>query len=175
MNEIIGQALGIVATVITVISYQVNRKRALLAVQSAATLSTCLGYLFLGAISGFALNIVCLVRNGVFFALNRNQKGILYRVFALLLSAAMVVLGVLSWQGPVSLLIIVALMLNTLFMAFGTPQVLRKSVCFTSALVLLYNVFVFSIGGIMNEGLAIASSVVGILRYRKEKQPDPKD
>ena len=78
MNEIIGQILGIVATIITVVSYQMNNKRVLLAVQSAATLSTCLGYLFLGAMSGFALNIVCLVRNGVFFFLNKNQKGILY-------------------------------------------------------------------------------------------------
>ena len=175
MNEIIGQILGIVATIITVVSYQMNNKRVLLAVQSAATLSTCLGYLFLGAMSGFALNIVCLVRNGVFFFLNKNQKGILYRIFALLLAAAMVVLGALSWQSPVSLLIIVALALNTLFMAFGTPQVLRQSVCFTSALVLVYNIFVFSIGGIMNEGFSIASSAVGIIRYRKEKQTSSKD
>jgi hypothetical protein len=169
MDEIIGQILGIVATVITAISYQVNHKRGLLAVQSAATLSTCLSYLFLGAMSGFALNIVCLVRNGVFFFFDKSKKGVVYRIAAALLAACMVVLGVLSWQGWVSLLIIVALALNTLFMAFGTPQRLRQSVCFTSALVLAYNICVFSIGGIMNEALAIISSVVGILRYRKEK------
>ena len=170
MNEIIGQALGIVATIIMAISYQVNNKRGLLAVQSAATLSTCLGYLFLGAMSGFALNIVCLVRNGVFFFFDKNQKGMAYRIAAVLLAICMVVLGALSWQGWISLTIIVALTLNTLFMAFGTPQRLRQSVCFTSALVLAYNVCVFSIGGIMNEGLAIISSIVGIIRYRKERE-----
>ena len=169
MNEIIGQILGIVATIITAISYQVNNKRGLLAVQSAATLSTCLGYLFLGAMSGFALNIVCLVRNGVFFFFDKNRKGMAYRIAAVLLAICMVVLGALSWQGWISLMIIVALALNTLFMAFGTPQRLRQSVCFTSALVLAYNVCVFSIGGIMNEALAIISSIVGIFRYRKEK------
>jgi hypothetical protein len=31
----------------------------------------------------------------------------------------------------------------------------------------LYNVFVFSIGGIINEGLAIVSSIIGIIRYKK--------
>ena len=113
MNEIIGQILGIVATIITAISYQVNNKRGLLAVQSAATLSTCLGYLFLGAMSGFALNIVCLVRNGVFFFFDKNQKGMAYRIAAVLLAICMVVLGAISWQGWVSLLIIVALALNT--------------------------------------------------------------
>ena len=170
MNEIIGQILGIVATIITAISYQVNNKRGLLAVQSAATLSTCLGYLFLGAMSGFALNIVCLVRNGVFFFFDKSQKGAAYRIAAILLAVCMVVLGAISWQGWVSLLIIVALALNTLFMAFGTPQNLRQSVCFTSALVLAYNICVFSVGGIMNEALAIISSIVGIFRYRKEKE-----
>jgi predicted membrane protein len=109
------------------------------------------------------------VRNGVFFFFDKNQKGMAYRIAAALLAICMVVLGVLSWQGWVSLLIIVALALNTLFMAFGTPQRLRQSVCFTSALVLAYNICVFSVGGIMNEALAIISSVVGILRYRKEK------
>jgi len=168
MNEIIGQILGLVATVITVVSYQANDKKKLLIIQSVATLSTCLGYLFLAAWSGFALNIVCLVRNGVFFFLNKNQRGTMYRAVAILLAVCMVALGALSWQGWVSLLIIVALALNTLFMAFGTPQVLRCSVLFTSTLVLLYNVFVFSIGGMLNEGLAIVSSAVGVIRYRKK-------
>ena len=90
------------------------------------------------------------------------------RILSLLLAAAMVVVGAFSWQGPVSLMIIVALAANTIFMSFGNPQLLRKSVRGTSTLVLLYNIFVFSIGGIANEGLSIISSAVGIARFRKE-------
>ena len=168
MNEPIGQILGLVATALTVASYQANHKRKLLVIQSAATLATCLGYLFLGAWSGFALNIVCLVRNATFFFLRKEKP--FYRVAAVLLAVLMVAVGALSWQGWISLLIMVALALNTLFMAFGTPQALRYSVLFTSTLVLIYNVFVFTVGGIMNEGLAIISSAVGILRYRKSKE-----
>ena len=165
MYEIIGQILGLVATALTALSYQANEKGRLLIIQSAATLSTCLGYFFLGAWSGFALNIVCLVRNASFYFLKRESR--IYKVAAMLLAVAMVAVGIVSWQGPISLLVIVALALNTLFMAFGSPQALRYSVCFTSSLILLYNVFVFTVGGIMNEGIAIMSSVVGIIRYRK--------
>ena len=68
----------------------------------------------------------------------------------------------------VSLLIIVALAANTVFLSFGNPQLLRKSILATSSLVLLYNIFVFSLGGIANEALAIGSSVVGIFRFRQE-------
>ena len=165
---IIGQILGIIATIITVISYQANTKRSLLIIQSIATLCTCLSYFFLGASSGFALNIVCFARNVAFYFQNERSK--FNYVSATLFSIAMVVLGALSWQGWVSLLIIIALAANTMFMSVGKPQLLRKSVLVTSSMVLLYNVFVFSIGGITNEGVSIVSSAVGIIRYRKNKK-----
>lgn len=166
-QQLIGQALGILATVITVISYQMNTKKSLLLVQTAATTCTCLAYFFLGAASGFALNVVCIIRNIVFYF--QKDSGKVHTISSLLLAGAMVLLGALSWQGPVSLLIISALAANTIFMSFGNPQLLRKSILGTSSLVLLYNVFVFSLGGIANEGLSIVSSVVGILRFRREK------
>lgn len=165
---IIGQILGIIATIITFISYQANTKRSLLIIQSIATICTCLSYFFLGASSGFALNIVCLARNVAFYFQNERSK--FNYVSATLFSIAMVVLGALSWQGWVSLLIIIALAANTMFMSVGKPQLLRKSVLVTSSMVLLYNVFVFSIGGITNEGVSIVSSAVGIIRYRKNKK-----
>lgn len=166
-RQLLGQALGILATVITGISYQMNTKRSLLLVQTAATACTCLAYLFLGAASGFALNVVCIIRNVVFYFQKGSGKG--HTVPAFVLAAAMVVLGALSWQGAVSLLIIIALAANTIFLSFGDPQLLRKSILGTSSLVLAYNIFVFSLGGIANESLAILSSIVGIIRYRKEK------
>ena len=166
-QQLIGQALGILATVITVISYQMNTKRSLLLVQTAATACTCLAYLFLGAASGFTLNIVCIIRNIVFYF--QKDTGKVHTISALLLAAAMVAVGALSWQGPISLLIIVALAANTIFMSFGNPQLLRQSVLGTSSMILLYNIFVFSIGGIANEGLSVISSAVGIVRFRKEK------
>lgn len=165
-QQFIGQALGILATVITVISYQMNTKRSLLLVQTAATACTCLAYLFLGAASGFTLNIVCIIRNIVFYF--QKDSGKVHTISALVLAAAMVTVGALSWQGPISLLIIAALAANTIFMSFGNPQLLRQSVLGTSSMILLYNIFVFSIGGIANEGLSIISSAVGIVRFRKE-------
>ena len=106
-QQLLGQVLGILATGITALSYQMNTKRSLLLVQTAATACTCLAYLCLGAASGFALNVVCIIRNVVFYFQKNSGKG--HMLPAVLLSAVMVVLGVLSWQGPVSLLIIVAL------------------------------------------------------------------
>ena len=62
-RELIGQIIGIIAPIMTVISYQLNTKKKVLFVLSAATVATCISYLLLGATVGFALNIVCLLRN----------------------------------------------------------------------------------------------------------------
>ena len=85
----------------------------------------------------------------------------------IILSIIMTFLGALSWQGPISLLMIIALAANTLFISFGDTQLLRKSILVTSTMVVIYNIYVFSIGGIANEVISIISSVIGIIRFRK--------
>ena len=165
MREIIGQVVGVIATLITFLSYQTNTKRSLIITQTAATTFNCISYLLLGATSGFVLNIVCIVRNVIYYFQKERSKANLACAFglALVISA----LGALSWQGSISLLIIIALAVNTVFLSFGNPQLLRYSILFTSTAILIYNVYVFTVGGIANEAVAIISSVVGIIRFKK--------
>ena len=170
VEEILGQIFASLAPILTVISYQVNTKKSILLVQTAASFFTCLGYFFLGATSGFALNIVCMIRNMVFFFQKEDAK--LRKLTVAVLSLAMILLGALSWQGPISLLIMFALAVNTVFLSFGKPQLLRKSILVTSTTMIVYNILVFSIGGILNEGLAVISSAVGLVRYRKETKTE---
>ena len=44
IDEIIGQGLGFLAMVLTIISYQMNTKSSYLMISTVATLSTCLGF-----------------------------------------------------------------------------------------------------------------------------------
>lgn len=166
---IIGQILGIVAPIVTFISYQVNSKSKLLLLQTAANVAICISYLLLGASSGFALNIVGTIRNMTFFFLDPKSRT--NRICAVILALAMGGAGLLSWEGPISLVLMVALMANTIFMSFGDPQLLRKSVIGTSSLILIYNLLMAhpTIGGIMNESIAIVASIIGVLIYRKKK------
>ena len=167
---IAGQILGIVAPIITFVSYQVNSKKKLLILQTAATLSTCISYLLLGASSGFALNIVCIIRNVAFFF--QDSKSKMNMISAFILAAVMGGLGFLSWEGPISLLVIIALAANTIFMSFGDAQLLRKSVICTSSMILIYNIFIENptIGGIINESVAIVASIIGIITFIKMKK-----
>ena len=123
-REIIGQALGIIATVLTFISYQFKTSRSILIIQTTATAFTCLSFFFLDASSGFMLNIICIVRNVVFYFEKASSKT---RYVSLpVLCAAFVLLGILSWQGAISLLIIAALFANTVFLSLENPQLLHQ-------------------------------------------------
>ena len=164
---ILGQVFGIAATVLLCLSYQTNSKGKLLLMQTAGCAATCLSYLFLGAMSGFALNVVCVARNGIFYFLPaKSQKAL---ITGFVIAGVMAIVGGLSWQGAVSLIIISALMINTVCMSTGDPQLLRKSILLTSTMVIIYNIFVFSLGGICAEGLSIISAATGIIRYKNKK------
>ncbi|MBQ8758374.1 MAG: YgjV family protein, partial [Clostridia bacterium] len=139
----------------------------LLAMQTIATSFICVQYLLIGAYSGFALNIVCIIRNlCLYFRDKHNKTGI---ALPFVLAFLMMIMSVFSWEGPVSLFIMAGLVINTVCMGVLNTQNLRKSIILTSSLIILYNVVVGSYAGIVNEGISIASAVIGVLRFAKKK------
>ena len=163
--EIWGQIIGIIGTAITALSYQMNTKKSLLIAHTSATACFCLSYLLLGATLGFALNIIGIARNICFYFQKEGQKTIY--ISTAIISVSMAVVSIFFWQGPISLVIIIALILNTFFLSLGKPQTLRYSLFLTCTMVIIYNIYVFSIGGIMNESIAIISSLIGVIRFRR--------
>ena len=159
----IGQALGFLAVVLTFVSYQAKTPKKLLIVQTASTVSTMFSYLLIGAPAGMVLNAVCVVRNFIYYF--REKKIFSYRFWPYLLAAVIGALGALSWEGPATLLLIFALMNNTIVLSFGNNRLLRWSILVTCSLIILYNIFVASYGGILNESVAIVSSVIALIRY----------
>lgn len=166
--EIIGQICSFTGMVIVTASFQINTKRTLLVVQSISTLLFCLSYAFLGEITGSVLNAICLVRNFLFYF--QKERTRLHNVTTALLVAAMVGAGAYFWAGPIDLLAILALGINTVFLSFGRPQLLRFSILVSSPIMAVYNGIVGAIFSLITEILVIGSSVVGIIRFRREKR-----
>ena len=158
-----GQILGWLAAMLTFISYQCQEHKKLLIVQTSATLSICLSYLLLNAYSGMLLNIICIIRNFIIY--KKDVKIFSYKFWPYLLAFVMGIMGAVSWQGNMSLFIIIALVANTLFLYFPNIQNLRKSIIVTSSMILIYNAYYNVFGGVVNEMIAISSSIIGIYRY----------
>lgn len=163
----IGHCIGFVAVVLFFLSYQVSDKKKLLFVQTLATTLICIQYILIGAYSGFALNIVCVIRNLLYYYRGQKKKtGYGLPVFLALVIAAV---SLFSWDGYYSLFIVLGLMINTVCMGVCDAQNLRKSVLFTCLLVLIYNIFALSYSGIISESVSLVSAAIGVIRYRKQK------
>ena len=169
---ITGQILGWVAALLTFLSYQCKEHKTLIVVQTLSTLSICISYLFLDAMSGMVLNIVCIVRNFIIY--RKDIKFFSHPIWAYILAGVMGLMGAVSWQSPMSLLIIIALMINTLFLYYPNVQNLRKSILLTSGMILIYNVYYTVWGGVVNELIAIISSIIGIYRYKSKQSTSDK-
>ena len=159
-----GQIMGWVAALLTFISYQCKEHKKLLVVQTLSSLSICISYLLLNAYSGMLLNVVCIVRNFIIY--KKDIKIFSYSFWPYALAGIMGIMGIISWQGIMSLLIVVALVANTLFLYFPNVQNLRKSILVTSTMVLIYNAFYSVWGGVANEFIAISSAAIGLWRYK---------
>lgn len=169
MQEILGQVFSWVAALFGFATYQCKIQKRVLITLSICGLSLCISYLLLGAYSGLALNIVGLIRNFVFAA--KNKKIFSHKWWPVVFAGLMGFAGALSWQGPVSLLIIIALMLHTLFLSSENVQNLRKCILLTSSMVLLYNVYYQVWGGVLFEAVGIVSAIIGLIRFRKKSVP----
>ena len=166
--QIIGQLMGMMAVILGFVSYQMHTQKKILVVQTATALAFCIHYLLIGAYSGLALNSLAIVRNLAYY--HRDKKLFSGQKCPIFFAILMAFMGALSWQDWYSLFIIAGLVINTLCLSFTNPQNIRKSILVTSPMVLIYNCFVFSIGGVVYESVAIISSVIGIITYRKQRK-----
>jgi len=161
----VGQCLGIVAIVLGFLTFQMKSREKLVVMQIAVTLSFVLHYLLIGAYSGMALNSVAMIRNIIFYFVGRDKP--VPKYLSILFAVLMCLMGILSWQAWYSVFAVLGLLINSYCMSFSNPQNIRKSILVTSPMVLVYDCFVLSIGGIVYESVAIVSAAIGIVRARK--------
>lgn len=165
MIEIIGQIFGFLAMILTFISFQTKTHKNLLLIQSASVVSVIISYSLLGQYTGAITNCICLLRNIVFYI--NTKRNISSKITTVFMAVLIGLSGAISWQGLKSLLVIVPLIINTIYISFDNNQRLRKSILFTSTSVLIYNILGSVYGAALSELIAITSSVIGIVRYKK--------
>ena len=71
---LLGHTLGFISVALFFYSYQRTQKSKIMLIQTAATALSCVQYLLIGATSGFALNVVCIIRNFAFYYREKNNK-----------------------------------------------------------------------------------------------------
>lgn len=166
---LIGHILGFISVGLFFYSYQRTKKSKIMIIQTVATALSCIQYLLIGAFSGFALNIVCIMRNFIFFYRDKNRNTKL--TAPILMALCMATVSFFSWEGIHSLLITLGLVFNTVCMGILNAKKFRKTILISSSLILIYNIFASSYSGILSESMSLISVIIGIVRFRNTQQP----
>lgn len=164
----IGQALGVVAVILGFVTYQMKSPKRLLIVNLITCGVFCLHYLLIGAISGCVMNLIGIFRNIVYT--NRNKKVFSSPAWPFVFAAIMLAAGLATWQDWRSVLMVCALVINSLALSMKNAQHIRWSLLITCPMVMSYDALLHSYGGIVYEGMSIVSAIIGIIRFRKTGQ-----
>lgn len=104
----LAQIFGIIALILLIISFQINKKDTLLKYQIFSSLFFSVQYLCLNAISGCLMNLMSLVRNIIY----KKYKNAIPVIYLLLIILGMMILSIFSYNGLISLLPTIAVILK---------------------------------------------------------------
>ena len=167
-NAVFVQALGFVALFLQVFSMQAKSYRSIMMMNVTAECIFGVQLLLLGAFTGAATNLMAGVCNTVYYFCNKSgRKTTLLQV---LFSGVFITVGVLTWEGVISLLVIVAKVISTVAHGINRPKIIRCSRLVSMPLWVIYDGLAGTIGGVINDLLVIVSSVVGIIRLDLKKK-----
>ena len=166
MYYIIGQIFGILAIILGFVSYQVKTQRQILFLQTLTAAVFVIHYFLIGATTAMAMNAVNIVRNFAYDV--RNRKGWKNPAIPIAFTVLQAVIGIITWQAWYSIFVFCGICINTYCMSLRDPQKVRASIVVTSPMVLTYDAFTTSIGGVVYESVALVSAVIGFLRNRKK-------
>lgn len=172
--EIFVQLIGVIGIIAGLSALQCNKHSSALMLKMTEEASFGVQYVLLGGYTGAVLNMVGIFRNLIFtyYGKKDNQKALKYaRIILAILFAA---LGLLSWEGAISILIIFAKVLSTC--AYGTTNMkkMRIMLSVTSICWICYNAYIGSIAGVLSDSLNLGSCFIGMIRYdilKKEEAP----
>ena len=168
---LLSQIFALVATIFSLLAFQQRKKIQILNYTVVAAICSVLHYVFLGAWSGVAAKSVGVTRN--IFAAYETGKQKTSKIAPLFFVTCYITMGIITYVSPASLLPVAAASIYTIAIYLENAERLRKVAVLTASLWLLYNIFVFSIVGIISEVIFIANDLVAIYRYRHQRKKKP--
>lgn len=169
-TEIIGQAVSILGMLLAMISFQCKKNTVFFTLQAFSGASFAASFFIMGNSVAGCLNLFNILRGWAFgFAPEKSKK-----YFAVLVAALYVGSTVITYDPSESalwlaILIMCAQLVGTTVMYIGDPKTIRiAQIAWMSPAWMVNNVITFNIGGILCEAFNIISSIIAMIRFRKE-------
>lgn len=163
MKEIAIRVLGIIGLILCVIPFQFKKHKSIVLCKMASELSFALQYFLMGAYTGAWLDLISGGRNFLFYKF--VQKGKSTAPIIIVFSVFIIVLGVMSWDGIISLLPILAKVITTVSYGMKKERVLRYVTLPSCILWIIYNIIVGGWEAMIGDILALCSILIAIYKF----------
>ena len=156
-------------------TYFVKRRKMAVVLDIFSMIAGIGAYILLGADVGMAMSFVVLLAN-FYYLYDEKRRGknhrLQFRDYAVLMVvlAMIAVLVVLTYDGPLSLLSVLATVLYEISIWQNSTKVYKILGIPVALCWMLYNALILSVAGILSEAVIFVAAVVGYLReYHAEK------
>lgn len=167
-NVIVIQLIGFVGMFLSVISFQSKSYQKIIWIRVLSEFVFAVQYFLLGAYTGMATNLTSCVTNSIYRERVKRNKSTFY--FQIAFAILFAVIGILSWHGPISLLVILAKILSTVANGNKNPKAIRILNLIINPLWLVYDIVVFSLAGVLSDAFTILSLIIAMTRLDIQKK-----
>lgn len=158
----IAQLIGVLGTIAVVIGMQQKKYNRIVFCKIFNEFIATIHYFLIGGYTGMVINLASCLTNGVYWY--RITKGKSTLIFQILFGALFVTLGALSWQGPISIFVILAKLISSVSLGIKTPRTIRFLNLISNPCWLVYNLYMGSVAGIITDSLVLASTIIAVVR-----------
>lgn len=170
--EIIAQAVGIVAMVFNILSFQQKSPKGVLAFQLVGGFLFSINFFMLGAIVGCLLNVIAVIRALIY--LNREKLHtdrlewlfgfILVYILSYFLTFTAFGKEFTVFNGLIELLPVIGMTAQTIGFRLNRVKAIRGYGIVSSSAWLIYNIINMAIGAIVCEVLSLISIAISLIR-----------
>lgn len=165
----IAQIFGALGMAALFLSYQQTERKKLIGCKLIADIMWVVHYLLLGAVGGAIPNFVGIFRELVFMQRSDDKKWSKSPVIPVMFILINWTLAIITWKTPLSLLPICASTFVTISLWVKNPKLTRTIGAPVSVAFIIYDIFVGSWIGIVNESVALVSIVSSYIKNDRKK------
>ena len=167
INYIISQIFAFLAFIFSIIAYHRSKKEKIMSNMVMSNTLNLIHYMLLGAYSGAVTKILAILRDLIIII--KEKKKIPERLILAGFIIAYTVIGIVTFESIVALLPLVAALIYLISIYNGNELRIKIASASTYVLWLIYNIYVFSIMGIIATTISIISGCIAIYRYKKKE------
>ena len=162
------QLIGFIGLALGVLAFQFKEHKHIVTCKMASEIVFSLQYLLLGAWTAALLDFASATRNLLFCVL--AKKGHSTTPLIYIFGAFVVVVGILTFDSPISLMLIAAKLLTTISYGMKNKRLLRYIALPSCIFWCIYNLYIGSLGGAIGDCLTLISLVTAICKFDFPRQ-----